>query len=153
MNLRDLTEGDFPTVLALNEAEVPHVNSIDEATLAALLAWSERALVAEQDGQIAGFALTIGPDAPYGSLNYAWFAEHHPGVQYLDRVVVAPEFRRTGVASALYARIEERRPVGLEVNIEPRNEISLAFHAARDFAEVGRLEHPDGHVVALLLKR
>lgn len=153
MNLRDLVEDDFADVLALNAAEVPHVNAIDAATLRDLLGWSERALVAEVDGRIAGFTLTIGPDVPYASLNYAWFTRHHPGVHYLDRVVVAPDFRRTGVASALYARIEERRPVGLEVNVEPRNEISLAFHAARGFVEVGRLDHPGGHVVALMLKR
>lgn len=152
MNLRDLTADDFPTVVALNNAEVPHVNEIDEAHLAELLGWSERALVAEHEGRIAGFALTIGPDAPYASLNYGWFSEHHPGAQYLDRVVVSPDFRRLGVASKLYARVEERRPVALEVNVRPRNEPSLAFHAERGFVEVGQLEHPDGHIVALMVK-
>ena len=30
-----------------------------------------------------------------------------------------------------------------EVNLVPRNDVSLAFHAAIGFAEVGR-QHPDG---------
>lgn len=150
--LRDLTRADFPTVVTLNNAEVPRVSDTSEADLAQLLEWSERALVDDVDGRIAGFAITLRPELPYASINYRWFAEHYPGIHYLDRVVVAPGFRRTGVASALYSRIEERRPVGLEVNLKPRNDVSLSFHAGRGFSEVGQLEHPDGHVVSLMIK-
>jgi predicted GNAT superfamily acetyltransferase len=39
----------------------------------------------------------------------------------------------------------------LEVNLVPRNEVSLAFHARRGYVEVGRLGDED-HVVSLLEK-
>ena len=41
--------------------------------------------------------------------------------------------------------------LALEVNAEPPNPASLAFHAARGFAEVGRLGGP-GKAVAMLAK-
>jgi predicted GNAT superfamily acetyltransferase len=39
-----------------------------------------------------------------------------------------------------------------DVNIEPRNDASLAFHAARGYREVGRLAHGSVKAVALLSK-
>ena len=39
----------------------------------------------------------------------------------------------------------------LEVNVDPPNHGSLAFHASRGYAEVGRLGEP-GHVVGLMVK-
>lgn len=152
MILRDLTPDDFAATLAINEASVPHVSSINEGELARLFSWSERALVADVDGAVAGFVITIAPDMPYGSANYRWFSERYPGIHYLDRVVVADDYRRQGIGSALYQRIEERRPVGLEVNVEPLNDVSLAFHKARDYVELEQVAHEGGPTVAMLLK-
>jgi predicted GNAT superfamily acetyltransferase len=39
-----------------------------------------------------------------------------------------------------------------DVNIEPRNDVSLAFHAARGYREVGELAHGDLKTVALMSK-
>jgi predicted GNAT superfamily acetyltransferase len=39
-----------------------------------------------------------------------------------------------------------------EVNLEPRNDVSLAFHAARGYVEVGQLAHGQEKLVALLSK-
>jgi predicted GNAT superfamily acetyltransferase len=39
-----------------------------------------------------------------------------------------------------------------DVNIEPRNDTSLAFHAARGYHEVGRLAHGSVKTVALMSK-
>jgi predicted GNAT superfamily acetyltransferase len=39
-----------------------------------------------------------------------------------------------------------------EVNVRPANPASLAFHTARGYRELGRLEHGPEKVVALLAK-
>jgi len=70
---------------------------------------------------------------------------------------VHEDFRRRGVAGQVYDEVEART-VGraplltLEVNSDPPNEASLAFHAARGFEQVGERDLDD-HTVAMLVKR
>ena len=85
----------------------------------------------------------MGPDTGYWSANYAWVGARYDRFIYLDRVVVAPRARGRGLARALYDEVTARSAASadhfvLEVNTEPRNDESLAFHAALGFAEVGR---------------
>jgi predicted GNAT superfamily acetyltransferase len=69
---------------------------------------------------------------------------------------VDPLYRRGGLGTFVYDEIEAvATPHGrlaLEVNLVPRNDVSLAFHAARGFHEVGRLGD-DTHLVSLMEKR
>ncbi len=118
------------------------------------------ALVAEVDVQVAGFCFVLAPGADYGSLNYAWFSERYDDFVYLDRVAISPTFQRRGIGRALYAEVERlaaaRRPSArhftLEVNLRPRNDTSLAFHADLGFSEVGRRETDYGTSVSLMAK-
>jgi hypothetical protein len=171
-----MRENDLRRVLEINEACVPEVGPLDTARLEFLVGESEVALVATSHrsddpgdpGTIAdhvlGFCLVLGPGSSYDSVNYRWFMERHDDAWYLDRVALAGSARRLGVGTALYAavdrEIEARRSagarigrLGLEVNVEPPNDASLAFHAARNFVEVGRQATPYGTEVALLEKR
>ena len=107
-------------------------------------------------GVLAGFVLTFGPGSDYDSENYRWFAEQYgSGFLYLDRIVVDDRFRRRGLASRVYDRVEARAAasglLALEVNVDPPNEPSLAFHRARGFVEVGTMG-PQGHRVSLMVK-
>jgi uncharacterized protein len=144
-------------VLALNQANVELLAPMDAERLAALRAWSLRADVVEVGGEFAGFVITLGPGTDYDSANYQWFGERYgTGFHYLDRIVLTERFRRCGLGSAVYDVVEaDAARVGrltLEVNAEPRNPASLAFHAGRGYAEVGRLGAP-GKTVAMMSKR
>jgi predicted GNAT superfamily acetyltransferase len=154
--LRPLTEADVPSVLHLNATHVELLSPLDEDRLWRLVGWSERADVITADGQVAGFVLTFGPGSAYDSENYRWFAERYgSGFLYLDRIVVDDRFRRRGLASTVYDLVEARAGaagrLALEVNVDPPNEPSLAFHRARGFVEVGTLG-PEGHRVGLMVK-
>ena len=155
--LRPLTEADVPAVLHLNATHVELLSPLDEARLQRLVAWSERAdVIITADEQVAGFVLTFGPGSDYDSENYRWFAQRYgTGFLYLDRIVVDDRFRRRGLASQVYELVEARAAgagrLALEVNVDPPNEPSLAFHRARGFVEVGTLG-PRGHQVALMVK-
>jgi len=157
MKARELARADWPTVLALNEASVRELSPLDETRLRYILELAHSALVVEREGEVAAFAIAIAPGAPYDSANYRWFAERYERFLYLDRIAVGAAHRRDGLGALLYDAMEEAaRPFGqmvCDVNVRPRNDASLGFHAARGYEDVGRLEHGEMKTVALMRKQ
>ena len=154
--LRPMTDADVPAVLQLNADHVELLAPMDGERLALLRGWASRADVIQCDGETAGFVLVFGPGTDYDSENYRWFTERFDDrFDYLDRIVIDDRFRRRGLASAVYDEIEAaavaRGRLVLEVNVDPPNEPSLAFHRRRGFEEVGRLG-PTGHRVSLMVR-
>lgn len=160
--LREYSVEDLDAVHAINEAEVPAVGSETPEVLAHIASESAVALVAVDDatGAVGGFCMVLVPGADYDSGNYQWFAERYDDFVYLDRIAIAPAFQRRGIGRALYAEVErlaaQRRPSAgqftLEVNLRPRNDVSLAFHAELGFVEVGQRETEYGALVSLMAK-
>jgi len=157
--LRAVDAADVPTLAALNDAAVPAVNALGTDGLAAHVPECDLALVAAGEDGPLGFLLALAPGSGYASENYRWFSEHVPGSLYVDRVVVAPDAHGQGVGRLLYEAVDARaRELGLgrvtcEVNLDPPNPGSLAFHARLGFEQVGELVTKGGTVrVALLAK-
>lgn len=145
------TPRDQPAVLALNNATTPHVNALTDDQFGWLVSNADYYRVAEVDGTIAGFVMAIRSGTAYWSGNYTWFAERYPAFIYLDRVVVAPDGRRNGVGRALYDDLvvfaAGRWPrITLEVNVQPPNPGSIAFHERMGFRRVGTRAYGDGEV-------
>lgn len=147
-----MAASDRRPVLALNQADVHHLSPLDERRLAQLVGWCAHAEVVVADAaphDVLGFVLTVPPGTAYDSPNYRWFGEQLDAFLYLDRIVVAPAARRRGVGSFVYDRMEaaahaeQGGPLVCEVDIEPPNESSLAFHRARRYAELGRQQVGD----------
>ena len=146
--IRDLVDADLERVLALNQANVPEVGPLDADRLRRLVGASSIALVVDDDvaGPVVGFCLVLAPGADYDSVNYRWFTDRASDVMYLDRVAFDERARGRGLGTALYAEVERRirrdHPdavaLTLEVNVDPPNEPSLAFHRRLGFVEVGR---------------
>jgi predicted GNAT superfamily acetyltransferase len=156
VRLRPVDEADLPAVTALNESHVPMVAPADDERIAYLRRLADRFDVIEVDGKVAGLVVTFTPGSSYDSANYRWFsAQYDDGFYYLDRVVVDASVRRRGVAGRVYDELEQVASaygrMALEVNLEPRNDGSLAFHAQRGYAEVGQLGEPN-HLVSLMVK-
>ncbi len=159
MHLRDVTRTDLESLHALNQESVPHVSSLTMDELEWFFHVADRfRLVAIEDSP-AGFLLGLRPGLDYGSPNYAWFSRRYADFVYIDRLAVDGRWRRRGVASALYADIERHaRALGApllacEVNLRPRNDVSLVFHERRGFDEVGRQDTEDGaKTVSLMIK-
>ena len=144
-------------MLAINEANVPEVGSISMERLEFLVADSACSLVVDVDGTVAGFCIVLGADSTYDSVNYRWFMDRYTDAMYLDRVAFTDESRGQGLGTALYDEVHEfvRSVPGmnrwtLEVNADPPNVPSLAFHRARGFVEVGQQHTPYGITVSLM---
>lgn len=154
--LRAYLPADADVVLALNQGHLDAVGPLDAARQHWLIDLADACLVAEVDGEVAGFVVTVAPGTAYDSRNYRWFEAAYDDFAYLDRVVVADTHQRRGIGSMLYDAVEERARVRglmtLEVYAQPPNVGSLSFHAARGYVQVGRLAQDNGKVAAMFAK-
>lgn len=146
----------MPAVLGLNHRHVELLSPLDAQRLLWLVGVSDHADVVEVDEGVVGFVVTMAPGSDYDSDNYRWFASRYgESFYYLDRIVIAEEMRRRGLAAFVYDAMEEIAHgfgrMTLEVNVDPPNLGSLAFHERRGYDEVGRRGEP-GHVVGLMAK-
>ncbi len=147
---------DLGRVLALNNAHAVELSWLEPARLSALI---DRAFFVRSIGDTEAFLLAFDQDAHYDSPNFLWFRDRYDRFVYVDRVVVAPPARGRGLAGRLYRelfaeahRIEHVRVV-CEVNSDPPNPASDAFHAALGFGEVGAAVLPGGAKTVRYLER
>lgn len=130
-----------PAVLALNNAHAVELSWLDAGRLSALLA---QAFHARRIGAVDAFLIAFDQGAAYDSPNYQWHRARYPRFAYIDRIAVAPAARGRGLARRLYADLfDQARRAGherivCEVNSDPPNPASEAFHAGLGFVEVGR---------------
>ena len=147
VTIRKMTSDDLARVLEINEANVPEVGPLDLERLRFIVDESAMALVVV-DGDadcetVVGFCLVLAPGSTYDSVNYVWFMDRGDQAYYLDRVAFDASAQGKGLGSALYAELGRRldevgADLTLEVNLDPPNEPSLAFHRKHGFVEVGR---------------
>lgn len=156
--VRPAGDADHVAILAVNSESVPGVSALNAAKLARLAAAADPLLVIGDVDGVAGYLIAFTPDADYDGACFRWFRAHRPGSLYIDHVAIGARARRSGAGSALYDAIEaaarERDLDSLtcEVNLDPPNPESMAFHRTRGFHEVGTLAVPDGRTVSLQQK-
>jgi len=158
-SIRNVTTTDLETVLTLNESVLPHVNSISMADMQDFLAKATYFRVScDEDDQVVAFLIGLAPDTEYNSPNFQWFCARYQNFAYVDRIAVATSARRLGIAEALYedfvcVSASWAHHMCCDVNLQPDNPGSMAFHHRLGFTQVGTLETLNGaKKVALLLK-
>lgn len=153
-----IQSSELSTILELNESEVPHVGRIDLAKMHWFAHNADYFKVIRASGHAVAFLIGMRPGSRYQSPNYRWFCKHYNDFAYVDRVAVAPAFRRKGLASRLYddfanSQRGECSLMTCEVNLKPPNEDSMQFHARLGFEQAGTLLSEGGDKeVALLVK-
>lgn len=156
MEVRDVVDADFTAVLALNRDSVTLLSPLDATGLDRVRATAAHLRVVEVEGTVAAFAIAFAPGATYDSVNYAWHAGRFDDFLYLDRIAVSQRYRRRGIATALYDDLETAATTHgrmvCEVNSDPPNLESLAFHHGRGYCELGHLMHTDGKQTVMLEK-
>jgi uncharacterized protein len=156
--LRSTDSSDLPEILELNQDSEAETSPLDPARLEQLASRAAYFKVSVGETGLDGFLLAFREDAAYDSPNFLWFKERFARFLYVDRVIVRRERRQRGVASQLYADAEEHAVsssvplLTCEVNLQPPNPSSLAFHKGRGFSEVDTLELSAGKRVSLQVK-
>ncbi len=140
--IRDLSSLDVTVMLPLNNAHGKETSTLDDASLTALLDMAFYARGIDR-GAIA-LLIALDHNASYGSPNFLWFKASRESFVYIDRIIVSSSARGQGIARLLYddlftaAKQAGHDRVVCEVNIEPANLVSAAFHAAMGFDGVGQ---------------
>ncbi len=143
-------------LLDLNNAHAQELSWLDEERLAFLV---RGAFLARRIGNIDAFILAFDQDADYEGENFLWFKSRYARFVYVDRIVVAAHARGRGLARRLYedvfaAAVQAGQSlVVCEVNAEPPNPQSDAFHASFGFEPVGAASLRSGEKVVRYLRR
>lgn len=159
ISVRDATDEDEDFILALNGASGPGVADMSREEFRQVRSWAARILVAELDGKPVGFLILIEPGTAYPSDNYGWFEDRFRRHLYVDRIAVDASAMRKGVGRALYdaaalvARELDEPRITCEVNEDPPNPESMAFHRAAGFHCIASRPSPRlGKVVAMFVR-
>jgi predicted GNAT superfamily acetyltransferase len=127
-------------LLDLNNDHAKELALETEASFRDLLAAASHVRAASD-----GLALLIAfnETCTYDSPNFAWLTARYPRFNYIDRVVVSEKARGRGLARLLYEGLERetlaqsRERLVCEVNLNPPNPASDAFHSKLGFRPVG----------------
>ena len=146
--IHDLRLLDTAIILSLNNEHAQETSTLDDSGLTALLdmAFYARGV----DRGATAFLIALDHNASYGSPNFVWFQASRESFVYIDRIIVSSSARGQGIARLLYedlfavAKQAGHERVVCEVNIEPPNLVSEAFHRAMSFVEVGKATIHDG---------
>jgi predicted GNAT superfamily acetyltransferase len=146
-----------PAVLALNGRHEIETAPLDASGLATRL---DRACAApailDAAGRLAGFLLAYAAESGLDAVNFRWVCDHLSGFVYIDRIIIDPAMRGSGLGRRLYAEAEaaaRRRGaqwLACEVNAEPPNPVSDAFHARLGFTVFGEGRPAPGKTVRYL---
>jgi predicted GNAT superfamily acetyltransferase len=154
--LREPTSSDLAPLLALNNAHAAELGALTAEQFAHLVGISFRTRI---NDTAEAFLIALEQGADYASPNYLWFSERFDRFAYIDRVAVAASARRQGLARAFYldlidaALAHGHEVLTCEVNSDPPNPVSDAFHAALGFTEIGRARIAErGKTVRYLVK-
>jgi uncharacterized protein len=131
-----LSDLPLTSIVGLNNAHAVELAFADAPRMQFLL---NAAWFAKGTADAAAFLIAFDQMSDYDSENFLWFKARYPRFIYVDRVVVAAAARGQGVARQLYetlfesARAANYPCVVCEVNSDPPNPASDAFHAALGF--------------------
>jgi uncharacterized protein len=158
LTIRPAQDQDFERIIMINQAGWPGVSPLALAELAAIRADAPLFEVAEIGRELTGYVIAYVDTDIYDGEEFSWFKRHFARFLYIDQIAVALSARRAGVGARMYqllqqhAREEQLTSLTCEVNLEPLNLVSLAFHSRQRFVEVGTLATSDGRTVSLRRK-
>ena len=159
--IRPLASTDCEEVLRINAESQPGVAHLDRTEFERLVRLKNEHLVMEgAEGGLVGYLLAFPSGTPYDGEEFLLLTKTLlDSFIYIDQVAVGAGGRRMGTASRLYQAVEtvaQRRAIQVlccEVNLNPPNPGSFAFHRSKGFSQTRVLETRDHRTVALMSKQ
>ncbi len=140
------------SILELNAMHEAETSPLDRARLEAMLGM---AFWWDAPGEVPdALLIAFDQDAAYDGTNFAWFKARNQRFVYVDRIIVAAHTRGRGLARQIYERLKQKARedghdrIVCEINLEPANPGSIAFHDALGFVEVGHARLANGKLVS-----
>lgn len=131
----------------MNEYFVHWLSPLDQQELDYIL---QRASYQRQINNGQGVLLGYGDKVDYPDhKNLKWLSGHLQNFFYIDRIIIDEAARGQGLGRALYKDVEHyARTHGFahlacEVNTQPNNPASHAFHLKAGFKAIGDADYPD----------
>lgn len=140
-----------------NNAQFVHwLSPLDGADLTDLLGHADYAWQLQ-----AGEAALIAYEGhgAYRHKNVDWLSARLDNFFYIDRIVIGAPAQGQGVGRALYADVETtarecgHTHIACEVNTQPDNPGSHAFHRALGFNPIGDVDYPNGVSVRYYMRK
>ena len=136
-------------IINLNRKNMPAVGRLDEKSFNKFLEYSDYFKLVKYDNQFIGFMIGVLPDRPYNSVNYKWFEKKYKSFIYIDRIVISFRYQNKGFGTIFYDDLkncfkDSHDSMTCEVNIIPKNDISMKFHKKYGFKEVGQQRTENG---------
>ena len=153
--IQDMAGMDLDGILALNNAHQKETSFLTSDDLGRMVG---NAYYARGVEPAHAFLIGFDQDGDYSSPNFLWFKDRYARFAYIDRIITAEAARGQGLARTLYedlfakARADGYSVVGCEVNSDPPNPGSDAFHAKLGFDHVGTATLANGKTVRYLTK-
>jgi len=144
-------------LLKLNNDHARETSHLTEDRFVSMIQSARVATVIEP---ALAFMLAFEQDDRYDGGHFQWFRRRLERFWYIDRVIVSATHRRHGLGRLLYEDLIRRAGqsgcpvIACEVNFQPPNPVSDAFHARFGFVEIGRAIMDDGEKgVRYLIRR
>ncbi|KZK87341.1 Acetyltransferase (GNAT) family protein [Pseudovibrio sp. Ad13] len=140
MPIRSFIADDLTWTHALNEEHAVELSSMTRDGFAELIKKATYVRIADKE---AGLLITYDQGGEYSSVNFKWFCAGYDNFLYVDRIVISKAARGQGIAGKLYddlfnfAKAKGYERIVCEVNSDPPNPASDAFHASLGFQIVG----------------
>lgn len=150
--IRPMKPADFDWVLRLNQSHESATSVLDMTALVELVGCSSACMVTDDE---TGFLIAQNQACAARSVNFHWFKQRFERFCYVDRIVVSEHAAGQGLGRKLYQAVFELAgddPVVCEVNLDPPNPGSDAFHQKLGFDEVGRASLANGKTVRYLIR-
>ena len=127
---------------------MPAVGALDEKSYNRFLKYSDYFKLLKYDNQLIGFMIGLLPNRPYDSVNYKWFEKKYKSFIQIDRIVITFKYQNKGFGTLFYDDFKDYfkdsySSMTCEVNIIPKNDISMKFHKKYGFKEVGQQRTED----------
>jgi len=141
---------------ALNNGFHEQTSLLSRSQWSSLIATSSYAVYIQP---VEALLIAFTCDSAYNNQNFRWFAQRYDSFVYVDRIVVSASAQGQGYGRQLYEQLflwaqnSGFAVIGCEVNQQPPNPGSDAFHRRMGFVQQAQVQAPQGgKVVAYLTK-
>lgn len=156
-----MSESEFDAQLLeavrnLNNSHEVETSWLEPEDLTKLL---DAAYFVEVVDEADAFLIAMNEQSAHDGINFGWFKERYDRFVYIDRIVTDERARGQGLAKSLYEALFEAAKadgvelVNCEINRNPPNPGSEAFHTKMGFEMIDEQKLPNGKTVGYWIKK